>query len=79
MPREYRRIKQYEKEIFKLREEGYTYRQIGEQFGFEQIKIKRFFERHRINQKKLEAGIPVKPRTQGDGPFLPSFLLHKTV
>ena len=73
MPREYSHIKQYEKEIFKLSEEGLTYRQIGEQFGFEQIKIKRFFERHRINQRKLEAGIPIKPkgRPRKDGTMLP--------
>ena len=62
MPREYRHIKQYEKEIFKLREDGLTYREIGERLGFEQIKIKKFFERYRINQKKIEAGISLKRR-----------------
>ena len=73
MPREYRHIKQYEKEIFKLRSEGLTYRQIGEQLGFEQIKIKKFFERHHINQRKLTAGIPIKPkgRPRTDGTSLP--------
>ena len=40
MPREYRHIKQYEKEIVELREAGLTYREIGEQLGIEQIKIK---------------------------------------
>ena len=40
MPREYRHIKQYEKEIVELREAGFTYREIGEQLGIEQIKIK---------------------------------------
>lgn len=62
MPREYRHIKQYEKEIFKLREDGLTYREIGERLGIEQIKIKKFFERYRINQKKIEAGISLKRR-----------------
>ena len=62
MPREYRHIKQYEKEIFKLREDGLTYREIGEQLGLEQIKIKKFFERYRANQKKLSAGIAIKPK-----------------
>ena len=33
MPREYRHIKQYEKEILELREQGLTQRQIGERFG----------------------------------------------
>ncbi len=52
MPREYRHIKQYENEILQLRTEGLTYQQIGEQLGFEQIKVKKFFERHRIREKK---------------------------
>lgn len=34
MPREYRHIKQYEKEIMGLREEELTYREIGERLGF---------------------------------------------
>ena len=40
MSREYRHIKQYEKEIMHLREEGLTYREIGEQLGIEQSKIR---------------------------------------
>ena len=60
MPREYRHIKQYEIEILRLRDEGLTYREIGERLGIEQIKIKKFFERHRVNQKKLAAGMAIK-------------------
>ncbi len=55
-------IKQYEKEIFELKEQGLTYAQIGEHFGIERIKIKKFFERHRVKQRKLEAGIALKKR-----------------
>ena len=55
-------IKQYEKEIFELKEQGLTYAQIGELFGIERIKIKKFFERHRVKQRKLEAGIALKKR-----------------
>ena len=44
MPREYRHIKQYENEILQLKSEGLTYREIGERLGFEQVKIKKFFE-----------------------------------
>ena len=33
MPREYRHIEQYEKEIIKLKEKGLTKREIGERFG----------------------------------------------
>ena len=62
MPREYRRIKQYEKEILELGEKGLTYAEIGEHFGIERIKVKKFFERHRVKQRKLEAGIALKKR-----------------
>ena len=34
MPREYRRIKEYEKEILELKEQGLTLRSIGEKYGF---------------------------------------------
>jgi len=62
MPREYRHIKQYEKEILELGEKGLTYAEIGEHFGIERIKVKKFFERHRVKQRKLEAGIALKKR-----------------
>ena len=52
MPREYRHIKQYENEILKLKSEGLTYQQIGERLGFERIKVKQFFKRQRIREKK---------------------------
>ena len=73
MPREYRHIKQYEEEILRLIEEGLTYREIGERLGFEQSKVKKFFERHRINEKKLAAGIANKPkgRAPKEGSALP--------
>ena len=73
MPREYRHIKQYENEILQLKSEGLTHREIGERLGFEQIKIKKFLERYRINQKKLSAGITIKPkgRPRKDGAGLP--------
>ncbi|MBQ6601744.1 MAG: hypothetical protein IIX36_08885 [Clostridia bacterium] len=62
MSRKNQNIKQYEKEIFELKEQGLTYKQIGERFGIERIKIKKFFERHRVRQRKLEAGIALKKR-----------------
>ena len=73
MPREYRHIKQYEKVLLQLREEGKTYRQIGEQLGLEAKKIQKFFERYRNNQKKLAAGITIrsKGRPRKDGTTLP--------
>ena len=73
MAREYRHIKQYENEILQLKSEGLTYREIGERLGFEQIKIKKFLERYRINQKKISSGIAIKPkgRPRKDGAGLP--------
>ena len=62
MPREYRHIKNYEKEIIELREQGLTQREIGERFGFTKEQVKGFFKRERRNQKKLVAGIALKKR-----------------
>lgn len=39
MPREYRHIKQYEKEILELKAEGLTLREIGEKLGFSRKQI----------------------------------------
>ena len=60
MPREYRHISNYEKEILVLRDKGLTYREIGEKLGFSQSKIKEFFRRLRIKEQKIEAGISLK-------------------
>ena len=62
MSRKYQNIKQYEKEIFELKGQGLTYAQIGEHFGIERIYIKKFFERHRVKQRKIEAGIAIKKK-----------------
>ena len=60
MPREYRHISNYEKEILVLRDKGLTYREIGEKLGFSQSKIKEFFRRLRIKEQKIEVGISLK-------------------
>ncbi len=62
MPREYRHIKNYEKEIIELREQGLTQREIGERFGFTKEQVKGFLKRERRNQEKLAAGIALKKR-----------------
>jgi len=46
MAREYRHIKMYQKEIFELRNQGLSQRQIAEQFGFTREKIREFFKRY---------------------------------
>ena len=73
MPREYRHIKQYETEIISLKEQGLTYREIGERLGCSREKIKDFFKRYQRNQKKMLSGIVVNPqgRPRADGTTLP--------
>lgn len=56
MPREYRHIKQYENELLDLRNQGLTYKEIGDRMGFSKKQIQKFFERYRINQRKINVG-----------------------
>ncbi len=75
MAREYRHIKQYEKEILEMREKGATRREIAEKFGFNQEQVKGVIKRYNQNQRKLVAGIAIKPkgRPRKDGQeLLPS-------
>ena len=62
MPREYRHIQEYEKEILKLREQGNSYREIGGKFGFSKKQISKFFERYHEKQRKIAAGIAIKKK-----------------
>ncbi len=49
MPREYRNIKEYEREIFALQEQGKTNREICEKFGLKQRQLENFINRHNRN------------------------------
>lgn len=60
MPRSYRHIKEYEKEILELREQGKTKREICEKYGFSMKQLTNFITRHNTNQRKLAAGIALK-------------------
>lgn len=73
MPREYRHISQYEKEILELKEKGKTHREIAEKFGFSKEHIKEFFHRYNRRQRKLTEGIAIKPkgRPRKNGTELP--------
>jgi len=73
MRRSYRHIKQYEEEILELRNQGLTQREIAEKLGFSKEQIKEFFHRYNRNQRKLAAGIVIKPkgRPRKDGVELP--------
>lgn len=73
MPRSYRHIKEYEKEIYELKGKGLTNREIAEKLGFELKQVKNLITRHNENQRKLAAGITIKPkgRPRKDGTSLP--------
>ena len=62
MPREYRHIEQYAKEILELQEQGYSQRQIGERLGFRKEQIKEFVRRQREKDRKIAAGIAIKKK-----------------
>ena len=62
MPREYSHIEQYESEIIKLKEEGYTHREIGEKFGLTKKQIKGFFSRYHRKQAKIAAGVTLRKK-----------------
>ena len=73
MPRSYRHIQQYEKEMVELKEEGMTVKEIGAKFGLTYEQTHDFFKRRNRKQRKLEAGIAIKRkgRPRKDGVELP--------
>ena len=60
MPRSYRHIKEYEKEILELKAQGCTLSEIGQKYGFTRNQVHNFISRYNINQRKLAAGIAIK-------------------
>lgn len=60
MPRKYSRIQQYEKEILRLKEDGYTKREIGENLGFSYEQIHNFISRYNEKQRRITAGVALK-------------------
>lgn len=72
MPREYRHIKEYEREILKLKEQGLTNREIGEKFGFSLKQVKDFITRYNTNQRKLAAGIAIHKKGRPPKDFVVS-------
>ena len=62
MPREYRHIELYEKEIIQLWEQGKTLREISEQLGFSHKQVREFKTRYNKKQKKIAAGIAIKKK-----------------
>ena len=60
MPRSYRHIQEFKKEILQLKEQGKTNREICEKFGFELKQLKNFINRYNRTQDKLAAGVALK-------------------
>ena len=60
MSREYRHIKEYEKEILELKEQGLSKREIGEKLGFTYEQVHNFVTRYNANQRKIAAGVALK-------------------
>ena len=73
MPRKYRHIKDCEKELIEYIQQGHSLRETGEKFGFAYQEMRDFKTRYNRNQKKLAAGIAIKPkgRPRKDGNKLP--------
>ena len=52
MQRGYRHIREYEKEMLELKEQGKTLREIGERPGFSRKHVHDFISRHNEQQRK---------------------------
>lgn len=50
------------KDVLQMRNEGRTHREIGDCFGLTTKQIKQLLERYRKNQRKLLAGVPLRPK-----------------
>ena len=62
MPREYRHIQEYEKEILELRAQGKTGREIREKFGISKKQYEGFITRYNRRQDKIAEGIAIKKK-----------------
>ena len=60
MPRSYRHIKDYEKEILELINQGNTLREIGDRLGFTYKQMRDFKTRYNKKQEMLKAGMALK-------------------
>lgn len=74
MQRKYTYIKDFEKELIEYIERGHTLRETGEKYGFTYKEMRDFKTRYNKKQRKLAAGIAVKPkgRPRKDGTAPPS-------
>ena len=66
MPREYRHIQEYEKEILELRVQGKTRRETCEKFGFSMKQMENFITRYNRRQDKIAEGVVLKRKISYD-------------
>ena len=73
MQRKYTYIKDFEKELIEYLNQGHTLRETGEKYGFTYKEMRDFKTRYNKNQRKIAAGIEIKPkgRPRKDGTKLP--------
>ena len=69
MPRSYRHISKYEKEILELKSQGMTLREIGRIYGFSYEQVHNFISRYNEKQRKIEAGIALKAKGRAPKDF----------
>lgn len=62
MPRKYTKIKELEREVFRMKEEGKTNREIAEHFGLTREQIKGLINRHNRNELNVRQGNLPKPK-----------------
>ena len=63
MPRKYTKIKELEPEVFRMKAEGKTNREIAEHFGLTREQIRELVKRHNRNERNVKQGNP--PKTKG--------------
>ena len=64
MPRKYRHIGDYEKEIIEMWTNGMTLREIGEKLGYTLQEMKDLKSRYNAKQRKIKAGIALKVKVR---------------
>lgn len=62
MPRSYRHIQGYQKEILELKAKGLSLKAIGEKYGFTYKQVHNFITRYNANQRKLATGMALKKK-----------------
>jgi transposase len=63
MSKNYTHVKVFEEEIFKLKSEGKSNREIREQYGMSKVQLKNLINRHNRSERQIEEGFA--PRRRG--------------